>query len=304
MLTNFLHTLWLILISAFRFLFRSAVKNCPRRKHTLPTPIHGYKQFKKPDWVIQEVIRIKAFMPGHGCRKIADCFNQLFEHHRHTPMTIGKSFVSQVIKQHQYDIHLLRQQTRHRIPKAFPSNMVWAVDLTTVTDTSKHQNTVYGVLDHGSRACLLLKTIPNKSSVILIRALLDCIELYGKPKYLRSDNEAVFVSHLFRFCLWLLGIKNQRIPKYSPWCNGRIERFFGTFKERINQLVINDTKQLSLALPEFRFWYNHVRTHQHLQGKTPAQVWSNTTSIKNQTASQYFSTWDGLLTGFYFPPPE
>jgi hypothetical protein len=35
---------------------------------------------KKPEWVNREIIRLAAFMPHNGCRKIADVFNRLHEH--------------------------------------------------------------------------------------------------------------------------------------------------------------------------------------------------------------------------------
>lgn len=46
---------------------------------------------KKPDWVVQEVLRLKALMGKQvGCRKVADTFNRL-----HAPIRVGKSFVQQ-----------------------------------------------------------------------------------------------------------------------------------------------------------------------------------------------------------------
>ena len=53
---------------------------------------------KKPDWVVQEVLRLKALMGKQvGCRKVADTFNRL-----HVPTRVGKSFVSNTIRNHQY----------------------------------------------------------------------------------------------------------------------------------------------------------------------------------------------------------
>ncbi len=54
------------------------------------------------------------------------------------------------------------------------------------------------------------------------------------------------------------------------------------------------------GLGVFRFWYNHVRPHQHLDGPTPAQHWNGKGLTRSKEAS-YFSAWDELLTGFYFP---
>ena len=55
---------------------------------------------------------------------------------------------------------------------------------------------------------------------------------------------------------------------------------------------------------EFRFFYNQVRPHQHLQGRTPQEVWDDGGRDVNPrhyapTAARYFSAWGGLLTGYY-----
>ena len=82
--------------------------------------------------------------------------------------------------------------------------------------------------------------------------------------------------------------------------NGRVERFFGTLKEKLDGWSVDDREQLSLALGDFRAWYNHVRPHQHLHGRTPAEAWAGVDPYAAAPRSiRYFSAWDGLLTGFY-----
>lgn len=76
--------------------------------------------------------------------------------------------------------------------------------------------------------------------------------------------------------LWLLNIKHQCVDKGCPWQNGRIERFFGTLKNKLNHWEVDFFEQLNNALVPFWFWYNHVRPHQHLQGRIPAEVWQGT----------------------------
>ena len=103
--------------------------------------------------------------------------------------------------------------------------------------------------------------------------------------------------------------------------NGRIEQFFGTLKLSLDQLAVGSRDALNSALVDFRFFYNHVRGHQHLAGLTPAEVWSGLrwkvkpvaganvmpagTSVAAIAALPpvqeefWFEAWDGLLTGFY-----
>lgn len=253
---------------------------------------------KKPNWVAKEIIKMKAFMPDTGCRKLAESFNRRYA--KSKKMTVGKTYVSNIIKKHQYEIQVLRKDMKHRIPRPLPLNVVWGMDLTGKTDTKNKLHNILGIIDHGSRGALCLKGLKDKASITLLRCLLDTIERYGQPKIIRTDNEAVFTSKLFSLSLWLLGIKHQRIDKGCPWMNGRIERFFGTLKEKLNQWDVDSLVQLNGSLVQFRFWYNHVRPHQHLKGKTPAEIWQGRDIYQQKIKKEYsFNAWEGLLTGYF-----
>lgn len=75
---------------------------------------------------------------------------------------------------------------------------------------------------------------------------------------------------------------------------------FGTLKGEMNWLEVATFDALGAALGEFRFWYNHVRPHQHLGSATPAEAWAGVNpfaaKIKNES---WFEAWDGLLQGYY-----
>ena len=236
-------------------------------------------------------------MPQHGCRKISIAFNYL--HQRRRNMTVGKTFVATVLQKRQHDLAAIRRQLKHKRPRPMPRNIVWALDLTYFGERN-HKHTVLGLVDHGSRACLALSNLRTKTSVAILRAILDAIERFGKPRAIRTDNESIFTSALFRLALRLLGIRHQRTAPFAPWQNGRVERFFKTFKDLARLWALPPDAEPQNDLDIFRFWYNHVRPHQHLDGLTPAQQWNGKGPDLSREAS-YFSAWDGLLTGFYFP---
>ena len=130
--------------------------------------------------------------------------------------------------------------------------------------------------------------------------LTEAIQRYGKPRIVRTDNEAVFTSQVFRFALFLLGIRHQRTDPGCPWQNGRVERFFGTLKEKLDQLAVDSFEALNLALGEFKFFYHHVRPHQNLNGGTPAEAWAGVDPFADGFRKEYwFEAWDGLLRGYY-----
>lgn len=272
--------------------------------------------------VRQEVLRLSALMQG-SCRTIADTFNRRFAAHRTLARraSVGHTFVAELTKANLHEIAMLRCAIKHRVPRPLPRNRVWGVDLTGKGDAVGNVHSILGILDHGSRLDLVLKALKDKASITLLRALLDAIEKYGKPWAVRTDNEAVFTSRLFRFGLWVLGIRHQRIDLSCPWQNGRIERFFGTLKRALGQLAVEGRDGLILALVEFRFFYNHIRPHQHLAGLTPGEVWAgcrwkikggavlNAATMNNRAVAIaalppvkeafWFEAWDGLLSGYY-----
>jgi putative transposase len=135
--------------------------------------------------------------------------------------------------------------------------------------------------------------------ITLPRKRLDAIERYGKPQAIRTDNEAIFNSSLFRISLALLRIAHQTTELHCPWQNGRIERFFGTLKAKLDRWAVPDQAALNASLTIFRCWYNHVRPHQHLQGHTPAEAWDRRNIRRRPRRRVWFEAWDGLLQGEY-----
>ena len=290
----------LLMGTAALLVCRFYYNHIPHYGHRKTLPMHTLRRISaKPEWVRQAVIKLKAQGPDLGCRHIAMIFNR-----RYTAkgITVGKTFVSGVIRKHHYDIQVIRQKLRRRKLTAGPKNRLWGLDLTGKTDEQGQLHSILGILDHGTRANLTLAVLKNKSTATLLRALAECIECFGRPQILRTDNEAMFRSWLFRLSLGLVGIRHQRIEPHCPWQNGRIERFFGTLKLKLDQWAVTDVGELQTSLHVFRLWYNHVRPHQNLQGSTPAEAWSGWDIHQRYSRKEYwFEAWDGLLTGDYLP---
>lgn len=305
--------LWILLVGYWVIKCLSALKNrirvCHhakkpgRRKPGKPDsdkPGSGHRYPPKPAWVSDEVLKMKALMPDSGCRAIASAFNRRFQ--KVKGETVSKSYVHQLLRRHAYEIQILRKSLKKRSPRPVPKNLIWGMDLTGKVDTNRRTHTILGLLDHGSRGALVISAIRDKASLTLLEYLIRGIRQYGKPAILRTDNEPVFTSRLFFFGLWLLGIRHQTIDRGCPWQNGRVERLFGTLKGKLDQWEVDDREQLNRALGEFRFWYNHVRPHQNLEGRTPAEVWQGKdVYARGHKAEYYYSAWDGLLTGYYLP---
>jgi transposase InsO family protein len=280
----------------FRFLF-AAPHRSSRGRRFVPAPFSTVRA-RKPDWAIEEVVRLKALMADAGCRRIADTFNRM--HAARHAMTVSKSWVAVAVRAKRFEIEARRREWKRRVPAPVPINHVWGVDLTGKTDLAGDTHAILGIVDHGSRRAVSLRALSDKSTLAILRALLDAVERHGRPRAIRTDNETVFTSRLFRFVLAMLGIRHQRTELHCPWQNGRVERFFGTLKEKLDFWAVDSREQLAHALIGFRAWYNHVRPHQHLGGRTPMEAWSGIDPYATAPRSiRHFSAWDGLLTGFY-----
>jgi putative transposase len=189
-------------------------------------------------------------------------------------MTVSKTYVADTCQKHQYRILHARRQLKHRVPRPMPRNRIWGCDLLVKTDRQGQPHLALAILDHASRACLRLQRLTDKSSWTLLQELVKAVKRYGRPTFVRTDNEAVLVSRLFRLGLWLLGIRQQRIEPGCPWQNGRVERFIGTVKRELATEAIMNSEHFALTLRAIRTWYNHDRPHDPLQGRTPAEVWA------------------------------
>jgi hypothetical protein len=95
--------LWLWLL---RFLPAPARSpSCGRR--FVPTPLAALRA-RKPEWVVEEVIRLKALMVDAGCRRIADTFNRL--HAARHGMTVSKTWVAVAVRRHRLEIDARRRE--------------------------------------------------------------------------------------------------------------------------------------------------------------------------------------------------
>jgi len=248
-------------------------------------------------------LRLVACLPPRrppGCRRIADTFNRLHAARHRT--SVSKTWVAVAVRKHRLEIEDRRRQWKRRIPTPMTANRVWGLDLTGKADVEGRVHSILGIVDHGSRLAVSLRALPDKASITVL-SLLDAIERFGRPRAVLTDNEAIFTSCLFRWTLAFLGIRHQRTEPHCPWQNGRVERFFGTLKGKLDRWQVQSLDQLALALGDFRAWYNHVRPHQHLGGRTPAEAWAGIDPYSQEPkAVSYFSAWDGMLTGLYLRP--
>ena len=55
-----------------------------------------------------------------------------------------------------------------------------------------------------------------RSTIAVLRVLLDLFERFGRPRFFRTDNESIFSSPILSAALWALGVRHQLIDPFCP----------------------------------------------------------------------------------------
>jgi hypothetical protein len=96
---------------------------------------------------------------------------------------------------------------------------------------------------------------------------------HGTPRFLITDHGGQF-QKMFHNQINALGIEHILCRVRSPAMNGKVERFFRTFKIwLVATLKPRDMKAFQRRLNSYRDWYNQVRSHASLGGLTPQEKW-------------------------------
>jgi putative transposase len=291
---------WLLLVwGLFRLFKPSAARQVRRRPGPPIAKMDKGAACPKPAWVRREVLSLDDALNGNpcfgrrrraGCRTLALHFNRL---HAARGVRVGKSFVAQVLADQRLRALHVQHDLKHRIPADMPGNVVWAMDSTLLRVDGQTSSILLGIIDHGSRLITGWRRVRCFNAWTALGVLCLAIGQWGKPVHLRTDNAAVFHSRLWRTGLrLLLGIRRQFTQPGCPWQNGRIERCFGTFKACWAELALPLRIDLDMRLAEFRHWYNTMRPHQHLHGRTPMETWHLQTRPAPWVPHQW---WGGAL---------
>lgn len=235
---------------------------------------------------------------GQSHRQLAATFNRL--HFARTGISVQRTWVRELLMHQAYRALHIRQRCKHRVPPTLPINAEWGLDTTSLRDATSTTHVVLGLVDHDSRLNLLLRVVPRFNTWTLLGHLFLAIGHYGKPTAIRLDNHPVHRAQRIGTLLRWLGIRLRFSQPASPWQNGRIERFFGTLKSSLAKMRFADVTQLDLGLAMFRTYYNDVRCHQHLAGRTPSEAWRGIAPFQLAPRRlRWFYGWSGRLCGWH-----
>jgi transposase InsO family protein len=126
----------------------------------------------------------------------------------------------------------------------------------------------------GCRALSSTKTLPTKSAF-------QCLfRKYGLPETIRTDNGTPFaaataIGRLSRLSAWWirLGIRPELTQPSHPEQNGSHERMHRTLKAETTRPPSANRSTQQKKFESFRHEYNHERPHEHLNQKSPSQLY-------------------------------
>jgi putative transposase len=139
-------------------------------------------------------------------------------------------------------------------------NMLWHTDWTTCPYTRKQ---LIAFIDDHSRFIVHAEYFENATTENTILAFANAINRYGTPENILTDNGPQFNIHgkFEEFCK-AKKIKHILGRVHHPQTNGKIERWFGTYKS-------SEFKQGQDTLQSFVNYYNNERLHQGIGYKIP-----------------------------------
>ena len=100
----------------------------------------------------------------------------------------------------------------------------WAIDLAGPFENSHRGNHYLMVMVDICTKFVILKAIPDKTSLTIAEELINVFCDFGFPRILQSDNGTEFVNSLVKDVYKVSGIDHRLISPYHPRANGAAER--------------------------------------------------------------------------------
>ena len=176
-------------------------------------------------------------------------------------------------------------------------NELWQTDITHWQLADGEHAEILNVIDDHSRLFICSHAYSYVNARDVVESFHRAAELHGLPAALLSDNGAVFTASArhgkvaLQTELEQLGVAAKNSRPYHPQTRGKVERLHQTLKRYLDKQPPAITiPQLQAELDAFVHYYNHIRPHRALEGRTPLQAYSARIKAQphGQPANTYF----------------
>lgn len=197
------------------------------------------------------------------------------KHFKKRGYSVGHNKINQVL---QYEKLINKKMGKRKRPKyiryeAENCNDQWHIDWSIDPLTKKN---LFAIIDDKSRFIVFAGLFESANAENSAFAIEKTIKRYGKPKEIVSDNGTHFkdlqnkkVNKELTIVEKKYGIKHIFIRPGYPQSNGKIERWFGSYKGEFPKM--NYDKVIDCM--SWTEYYNFERIHMSLDYETPAHVY-------------------------------
>jgi transposase InsO family protein len=166
-------------------------------------------------------------------------------------------------------------------------NQMWQADTTHWRLADGGDVEILNLIDDHSRLFLASHAYRAVSAQDVVASFQKACDYHGLPASLLSDNAAVFSGAyrggkvLLESELERLGIVFKNSRPYHPQTCGKVERLHKTLKRYLQkQSPAEDLEALQVQLDGFRDYYNNIRPHRALGGRTTLQAYQGRVKAK------------------------
>lgn len=153
------------------------------------------------------------------------------------------------------------------------SNQTWAADITYIPMRRGFAYLIV-VLDWYSRRVLSWRLSNTLTTDFCLEAVEEAVDRYGRPKIFNTDQGCQFTSTEFTGLLKLNGIQISMDGKGCWRDNVFVERLWRTIKyEQVYLHAYGSMDDAKVHLKEYLEFYNSIRPHRSLDGRTPDAVY-------------------------------
>ena len=222
--------------------------------------------------VKDKITELKRENPEHGVKRISQVLKRLFGMQA-SPKTVSKQLKQAGVITPKVKVRRKPKVPERRFESATP-NQMWQSDITYYTILGKMAY-IIGFIDDNSRYITSLGVYRSQTSEHVLETYRLGVGEFGAPKEMLTDNGRQYASWRgmtkFQKELKKDHVHHIRSSPHHPQTLGKIERFWQTMKDEFLSRARFET--FEEARERIAFWvkyYNHKRTHQGLDGMTPA----------------------------------
>jgi len=166
-------------------------------------------------------------------------------------------------------------------------NQMWQADTTHWRLRDGTDVEILNLIDDHSRLFLASDAYPTVKAQDVVASFQKACDYHGLPASLLTGNGAVFTGAsrggkvLLESELERLGIVFKNSRPYHPQTCGKVERLHQTLKRYLaKQRRAKTLDELGDQLDAFRDYYNNIRPHRALAGRTPLQAYEGRVKAK------------------------